>query len=110
MLVLTANNLAELGDLEPLGKFKRLTHLSLLENPVTRKEVSCWSWWQPGGRGVSSDHIVQHYRHWVIWKCPSVRIFDFQRVRDAERKRAKELFGTEKEPTSLASKVRGFRD
>ena len=46
----------------------------------------------------------------MIWKCPSVRIFDFQRVRDAERKRARELFGTEKEPTNLASKVREFRD
>ena len=46
----------------------------------------------------------------MIWKCPSVRIFDFQRVRDAERKRARELFGTEKEPTNLASKVREFCD
>jgi U2 small nuclear ribonucleoprotein A' len=40
VLVLTSNNLSELGDLEPLGKFKRLVHLSLLENPVVRKDVS----------------------------------------------------------------------
>ena len=40
VLILTANNLSELGDLEPLGKFKRLVHLSLLENPVVRKDVS----------------------------------------------------------------------
>lgn len=38
-LVLTANNVAELADLDPLGAFPRLTHLVLLENPVTRKEV-----------------------------------------------------------------------
>ena len=38
-LVLTSNNVAELADLDPLRNFSRLTHLSLLENPVTRKEV-----------------------------------------------------------------------
>jgi len=30
---------AELADLDILGSFKHLTHLSLLENPVTGKEV-----------------------------------------------------------------------
>ena len=39
-LVLTANHLAELADLDPLSGFRRLTHLVLMENPVTRKEVS----------------------------------------------------------------------
>ena len=38
-LVLTANTLTELADLDVLGGFKRLTHLVLMENPVTRKEV-----------------------------------------------------------------------
>ena len=38
-LVLTANNVAELADLDPLRGFARLTHVSLAENPVTRKEV-----------------------------------------------------------------------
>ena len=48
-MVLTANHLTELGDLEPLAKFKRLTHLSLLENPVARKEVSCVATGREGG-------------------------------------------------------------
>lgn len=39
-LVLTANNIAELADLDPLRGLTKLTHLVLLENPVTRKEVS----------------------------------------------------------------------
>lgn len=39
-LVLTANNLAELADLDPLKGCARLTHLTLLENPLVRKEVS----------------------------------------------------------------------
>lgn len=38
-LVLTANNVAELADLDVLGKLPRLTHLVLAENPVTKKEV-----------------------------------------------------------------------
>jgi len=35
-----------------------------------------------------------------------VRFLDYQRVREAERTKAQELFGTEKEPTALTSKVR----
>jgi U2 small nuclear ribonucleoprotein A' len=38
-LVLTSNNFAELADLDPLRKLGKLVHLSLLENPVSRKEV-----------------------------------------------------------------------
>lgn len=37
--MLTANNMAELADLDPLRGFARLTHVVLMENPVTRKEV-----------------------------------------------------------------------
>lgn len=87
-LVLTANNMAELADLDPLRNLTRLTHLVLLENPVTRKE---------------------HYRYWVIWRIPSVRFLDYQKVKDAERAKAKELFGTAEEPTALASKIMGIK-
>jgi U2 small nuclear ribonucleoprotein A' len=38
-LVLTANNLAELADLDALAGLRKLTHLVLMENPVTRREV-----------------------------------------------------------------------
>jgi U2 small nuclear ribonucleoprotein A' len=38
-LVLTNNHIKELGDLEGLAGCGALTHLSLLENPVTKKEV-----------------------------------------------------------------------
>lgn len=47
----------------------------------------------------------QHYRYWILWRCPSVRFFDYQKVKDAERAKAAELFGTPTEPTALASKV-----
>jgi len=49
--------------------------------------------------------ILQYYRHWMIWRCPTIRFLDYQKVKDAEREKANELFGTAKEPSALASKV-----
>ncbi|KAJ8119954.1 hypothetical protein ONZ43_g3211 [Nemania bipapillata] len=83
-LQLESNNLSELADLDPLGSFPRLTHLVLRDNPVTKKE---------------------HYRYWVLWRCPSVRFLDYAKVKDAERKHAKELFGTAESPTELATNL-----
>lgn len=37
--MLTSNNFAELADLDTLKLLSKLTHLSLLDNAVTRKEV-----------------------------------------------------------------------
>ena len=48
---------------------------------------------------------MQHYRHWIIWRCPTIRFLDYQKVKDVERKQATELFGTSTEPSALASKV-----
>ncbi|OTA98841.1 hypothetical protein M426DRAFT_101151 [Hypoxylon sp. CI-4A] len=88
-LQLESNNLTELADLDPLGSFPRLTHLVLRDNPVTKKE---------------------HYRYWVLWRCPAVRFLDFEKVKDAERKQAATLFGASAdEPTELASKIMGVK-
>ncbi|KAM0563721.1 hypothetical protein ACHAPJ_001453 [Fusarium lateritium] len=87
-LVLSSNNLVELADLDALGSFPRLTHLVLSENPVSKKE---------------------NYRYWVLWRCPSVRFLDFEKVKEAEREKARELFGTEEEPTALASTIQGIK-
>ncbi|KAK1237798.1 hypothetical protein MKX07_003634 [Trichoderma sp. CBMAI-0711] len=85
-LVLASNNLVELADVDALGGLGRLTHLVLADNPITKKE---------------------HYRYWVIWRCPSVRFLDYQKVKQAERDKARELFGTEEEPTALATSIMG---
>jgi len=87
-LVLNSNNFAELADLDPLRHFTKLTHLVLMENPVTRKE---------------------NYRSWVIWRVPTVRFLDYQKVKDLEREKAKQLFGTADAPSALATKVLGIK-
>lgn len=63
-LVLTSNNVAELGDLEPLKELKKLKYVSLLGNPVREKK---W------------------YREWLAWRLPGLRVLDFQRIRDKVR-------------------------
>ncbi|KAF8624814.1 hypothetical protein AX15_005701 [Amanita polypyramis BW_CC] len=63
-LVLTNNNITELGDLEPLKELKNLQYLSLVGNPVQEKK---W------------------YREWLAWRIPGLRVLDFQRIRDKVR-------------------------
>lgn len=77
-LILTNNNIGELGDLEPLKDVKGLKYLSLLGNPVREKK---W------------------YREWLAYRIPSLRVLDFQRIRDKVRlfwyKRTDKLKATE---------------
>merc|ERR1711920_1099246 len=73
---LTGNKLEKLVDLEPLTKLKCLERLSLLDNPVTK---------------------VKHYRPYMISKCSkTLRILDFNRIKDKERKAAGLLFAGER--------------
>ncbi|KAG8859333.1 U2 snRNP complex subunit [Tulasnella sp. 330] len=88
-LSLTNNALSELGDLVPLGDLKRLEYLSLMGNPVTEKK---W------------------YREWVIFNCKTLRVLDFQRIQDKEKKQAKTLFLTPDDlPTALATSLRSAK-
>ncbi|KAJ7994720.1 hypothetical protein DPEC_G00252410 [Dallia pectoralis] len=70
-LILTSNNIQELGDLDPLASVKSLTLLSLLRNPVTNKK---------------------HYRLYVINKIPQIHVLDFQKVKLKERQEAEKMF------------------
>lgn len=38
-----------------------------------------------------------------------MRFLDFQKVKDVERQKANQLFGTQKEPSALASKIMGMK-
>ncbi|KAK9237830.1 leucine-rich repeat-domain-containing protein [Lipomyces kononenkoae] len=83
-LILTSNSISNLSDLEGLKDLKQLTYLSLVNNPVTRQE---------------------HYRLWVTWRLPSVRVLDYEKVSQVEREDAAKLFGTFDDPTPLATKL-----
>ncbi|KAM0787954.1 hypothetical protein ACM66B_006158 [Microbotryomycetes sp. NB124-2] len=73
--------LANLGDI--LGRCKKLETLSLKGTPVAEAE---------------------HYRSWIIFKCKALRSLDFERVKEKERVRARELFTTKDgSPTALAT-------
>ncbi|KAH3694555.1 U2 small nuclear ribonucleoprotein A'-like [Dreissena polymorpha] len=70
-LILTNNGIQELGDLDPLESLKNLTYLSLMRNPVSTKK---------------------HYRLYVLHKVPSLRVIDFQRVKQKERDASHKMF------------------
>jgi U2 small nuclear ribonucleoprotein A' len=71
-LILTNNRILDFDDLEPLKTFSQsLRHLSLLDNPVTKKP---------------------HYRYFVISKLPKLRTLDFKRVHPVEVVVAQKMF------------------
>ncbi|XP_003741911.1 U2 small nuclear ribonucleoprotein A' [Galendromus occidentalis] len=70
-LILTNNNVGNLGDLDALSTVKTLRFLSVLKNPVALKK---------------------HYRLYVIFRVPQLRILDFKRIKMAEREEAKKVF------------------
>uniref|UniRef100_A0A673NHX9 U2 small nuclear ribonucleoprotein A'-like n=1 Tax=Sinocyclocheilus rhinocerous TaxID=307959 RepID=A0A673NHX9_9TELE len=81
-LILTSNNIQELGDLDPLASVKSLSLLSLLRNPVTNKK---------------------HYRLYVINKIPQIRVLDFQKVKMKMKRRAVQDYWTKKTLPSKGS-------
>ncbi|KAJ2501717.1 U2 snRNP complex subunit [Coemansia sp. RSA 1972] len=80
-LVLTGNDLRELSDLEPLREFTQLEHLSVVGNPVAS---------------------VQWARLWCVWRFKALKVLDFERVTERERKEAQKVFETNGELSALA--------
>ncbi|KAJ9590188.1 hypothetical protein L9F63_016677 [Diploptera punctata] len=74
-LILTGNLIQELADLDPLTSVKSLRTLSLLHNPVTTR---------------------QHYRLYVAYKFPHLRLLDFRKIKMKEREDANTLFKSKK--------------
>lgn len=71
-LLLANNNVGQLSDLVPLRQFDLLETLLMMGNPVT---------------------AAHHYRLFVVWLLPSVRVLDCAKVKAAERAAAQDLFG-----------------
>lgn len=74
-LILTGNQIEDLGDIEPLVTLEQLSTLSLMFNPITSK---------------------QHYRSYIIYKLPQLKLLDFRKIKLKEREEAKALFKSKK--------------
>lgn len=74
-VILTGNNIQELGDLEALSHLPKLQTLCLLMNPVSTKP---------------------HYREYMAYKFPNLRLLDFRKIKQKDRKAAQDMFKTKK--------------
>jgi len=74
-LVLTGNHIQELADIDPLSTLPKLQSLSLMHCPVVTKT---------------------HYRLYVAFKIPQLRLLDFKKIRQKEREEANGLFKSKK--------------
>ncbi|KAI9583697.1 probable U2 small nuclear ribonucleoprotein A' [Glossina fuscipes] len=70
-VILSGNNLQEFGDLDPLSQLPNLETLCLLMNPVSTKT---------------------NYREYMAWKFPQLRLLDFRKIKQKDRKVAQEFF------------------
>ncbi|CAI5442657.1 unnamed protein product [Caenorhabditis angaria] len=70
-IALTNNNICELGDIDPLANCQKLEYVTFIGNPITHKD---------------------NYRLYIIFKLPTVRVIDFNRVKLSEREAAKKMF------------------
>ena len=73
-LVLTNNKISDFSEIDNLATCKKLEYLSLVDNPVIHK---------------------LYYRLYTIYKIPSLRVLDYQKVKKSERDAATTFFATE---------------
>ena len=74
-LILTNNKIDNLNEIDKISSCKNLIRLSLVNNIVTK---------------------LKYYRLYTIFKIPSLRVLDFEKVKLIERQKAKELFESKK--------------
>lgn len=70
-LILTGNKVSNLKEIDSLGSLSKLEMLSLIDNPVSKNP---------------------HYRLYVVHRIPSLRVLDYRKVKDAERREAEKIF------------------
>ncbi len=72
-MILNNNKIQHYYEIEHLSSFQKLTILSLLENPITYR---------------------QYYREYTIYKLNSLKVLDFQKISNKERKSIQSFFET----------------
>jgi len=80
-LILTNNRIINLSDIDSLAELPSLRRLSLLENMITKK---------------------QHYRLYIIYKLPQLKLLDFRKIKQKERLASEKLFGSQAKPKQSA--------
>lgn len=70
-IILSGNNIQEFGDLEPLTKLEKLETISLMTNQIAARP---------------------HYREYISYKFPNLRLLDFRKIKQKEREAAKAFF------------------
>ena len=70
-LILTNNQISKIEEIDNIATCKSLIRLSLVDNMITH---------------------IKNYRLYTIWKIPTLRVLDFQKVKKSEREEAKALF------------------
>ncbi|KAL1522118.1 hypothetical protein AB1Y20_021760 [Prymnesium parvum] len=86
-LALSNNQLVTLKELEPLAALKTLTSLSLMDNLVTKQKG---------------------YRSFVIALLPNLRLLDYKKVKQAERKEAQTAAKRQRLAAPAQAEVAGF--
>lgn len=86
-LILTNNNIKNVGEIAKLARCTKLTRLSVLKNPLC---------------------TTQDYRLFIIHNIPQLRVIDFQRVKLKERKAALLTFGGTAGESKLAEMGKTF--
>jgi len=71
-IILNNNKISNLSDIDPLEELPNLKTLSLIDNPIIKK---------------------QNYRLYVIHKLPKLTLLDFRKIKQKERISSKNLFG-----------------
>ena len=92
-MILTNNKVSSVTEIDNIASCKSLVRLSLVDNLVTK---------------------IKHYRLYVIFKMPNLRVLDFQKVKLKEKIAAHKLFegpkGKELIEDMLSKKFKGGED
>jgi len=72
-LVLTNNKISNFSEIDHIATCKTLLRLALIENPISKDK---------------------NYRLYTIFKIPSLRVLDFQKIKQKERIEARKMFAT----------------
>uniref|UniRef100_U5EHD7 Probable U2 small nuclear ribonucleoprotein A' n=1 Tax=Corethrella appendiculata TaxID=1370023 RepID=U5EHD7_9DIPT len=84
-VILTGNNIVELGDIDPLTNLTKLQTLSLINNNIATK---------------------QYYRDYIAFKFPNLRLLDFRKIKLKDREAANTFFKSKKGKEILKEIIR----